>query len=282
MLAARVLVQPLSSAVLAAAIHAALTAPAAAESTALPGATASPEHVKDGAAELNEQGLTLYAAQDYRHALELFIGAHALENDPNLLFNIGRCYEQLGELDAALEKYQQFIEAPASNAAGVERARAFIDDIAAARRAQAPASPSDDFPFVRLFPAELASVDPGAAPTNGVPWILLGGTAAFAAGGATLYALGTRDHAQITSMPAYGKTDVPAAMTWRRADTLVQAGNAKKLAGGILLGVGGALGITTVILLLSQSGEREAEPPFAVAPAALGGGGGLLFAGSFR
>lgn len=237
----------------------------------------------DRAAQLNERGLALYAAQDYRHALEHFIGALALEEDPNLLFNIGRCYEQLGQLDAALEKYEQFVAAPESDAAGVARARASIEGIAAARQARKRASPRASFPLVRSFPvSSSAAVDPGAMQTSGVPWLLVGGTVAFAAAGATVYALGARDHAQVTRLPEYGKGDVRAAMTWRRASSLVASGKTKKLAGGVLLGLGGALGVTTIALLLSQDHEREPEPAVAVVPAVLGSGGGLLLAGRFR
>lgn len=272
----RVLLRSLKWVVLAGMIHSVDAAPAAAE-TAAPGAAVDAE---DRAAQLNEQGLALYAAQDYRHALERFIGALALEDDPNLLFNIGRCYEQLGELDAALEKYEQFVAAPDSDAAGVERARASIGGIEAGRRARALASSSAGLSLVRIFPDAPASAESGADP--GVPWLLVGGTLAFAAAGSTVYALGVRDHAQVTGLPEYGKGDVPAAMTWRRANALVDSGNTKKVTGGILLGLGGALGITTIAMLLARDHERELEPAFAIAPAALGGGGGLLLAGSFR
>lgn len=268
-----------------------VAAPASAESAAAadsaPDAVPAPKDaaVQDGtdrAAQLNEQGLSLYAARDYRHAIEHFIGALALEEDPNLLFNIGRCYEQLGQLDAALEKYEQFVTARESDAAGVARARASIEGITAARQARKRASRRADFPLVRSFPVSSAAVDPGATQTGGVPWLLVGGTVASAAAGATAYALGARDHAQVTRLPEYGKGDVRAGMTWRRASALVDSGNTKKLAGGILLGVGGALGITTVALLLSQDHEREPVPAVTVVPTVLGSGGGLLLAGRFR
>ena len=102
--------------VLTVALQGARSAPVAAQSPSPDGAAAKLSSERPDAAELNERGLSLYSAQDYRHALESFIGAYSLENDPNLLFNMGRCYEQLHELDAALEKYQQFVDSPESDA----------------------------------------------------------------------------------------------------------------------------------------------------------------------
>ena len=230
---------------------------------------------------VDSRGLALYAAQDYRHALERFIGALALEEDPNVLFNIARCYEQLGELDAALEKYEQFLSAPESDAAGVTRARASIAAITAARQAPRRTSPRTSFQLVHAV-SDAPAADPGPPQTSGAPWLLLGGTVAFAAAGATVYVLGARDHAEVTRLPEYNKGDVRAAMTWRRANDLVDSGNTKRLTGGILLGAGGALALTTVVLLLTQDSPRQPEPAIAVAPALLDGGSGLLLAGRFR
>src|SRR5436309_16119301 len=54
---------------------------------------------------LVEQGFAAYHARDYRRAAETFLRAHTIQPDPNLLFNIGRCYEALGDRAAAIEKY---------------------------------------------------------------------------------------------------------------------------------------------------------------------------------
>src|SRR5688572_23540599 len=73
------------------------------------------------ALELSEQGSSLYRAGEYRRALEKFIEAYALGKDPNLLFNMGRCYQQIGEAAVAREKYEAFIAAPGADPDGVER-----------------------------------------------------------------------------------------------------------------------------------------------------------------
>src|SRR5262245_35190742 len=74
-------------------------------------------------AQLNEEGAALYAVRDYRRAIEKFIQAYAVDADPNLLFNIARCYEELGEIDAAIEKYETFLKTPGADTRGRQRAR---------------------------------------------------------------------------------------------------------------------------------------------------------------
>src|SRR5688572_30400720 len=69
-------------------------------------------------AQLNEEGAAFYAARDYRRAIEKFIQAYAIDTDPNLLFNIARCYEELGEVDAAIEKYETFLKTPGADTRG--------------------------------------------------------------------------------------------------------------------------------------------------------------------
>jgi tetratricopeptide (TPR) repeat protein len=249
--------------------------PAAARGDAKTVATrAQPSPDADPAA-LNEQGLDLYGAGDYRHALEKFIEAHALESDPNLLFNMGRCYEQLGEPDAALEKYESFLAAAGGDPAGVERARVASAALRA-RREQSPRSRA------LPGPGEPASPPSSAAAAAWVPWVTLGSGAAFVVVGATFYALGAHDHARVTELPEYDHPDVPASMTWKRAHALVRSGDTKKLVGGISLGLGGAAAAAALALLLTEDRAERPAPSLAVEPSALRGGGGLVVAGTFR
>jgi hypothetical protein len=234
-------------------------------------ATPVPQSVVADPAALNEQGLALYRSGDYRHALEKFIEAHALDADPNALFNIGRCYEQLGQRDAALEKYELFLAAPGVDPAGVERAQASM----AALRALS-SEPPPEKPAAAPSPPVHASYAPW------VPWVTLGGGALFVAAGATVYALGMRDHARVTDLPAYGQPDVPVGMTWKRAHALVRAGDTKKLVGAMGLGLGGAALATASALFLFRDGPVQHEPSIAVEPSALPGGGGVLLAGTFQ
>src|SRR4029077_7056180 len=84
-------------------------------------------------AKLNEDGMALYRARDYRHAVEKFLHAEALDQDPNLLYNIARCYEMLGERAAAIEKSEAFLAKPDAAPQGKRRA---WDAIRALRQAK--------------------------------------------------------------------------------------------------------------------------------------------------
>src|SRR5262245_47021729 len=86
------------------------------------------------AAELNEAGARLYRERNYRQAIERFIEAYAIDRDANLLFNIARCYEELGDTSAAIEKYTAYINAPGADAAGRLRAEQSLRALRALQR----------------------------------------------------------------------------------------------------------------------------------------------------
>jgi hypothetical protein len=212
-------------------------------------------------AQLNEEGAALYAARDYRRAIEKFIQAYAVDTDPNLLFNIARCYEELGDVDAAIEKYETFLKTPGADTRGRQRAR---ESLAALREARnTGAAVEAPAPTTRAEPAE-PEVMPAPSADEGksspvLPWVMLGGTALFAAVGTTFYLLGASDHSKVTDARGYDDSNVVAAMTRREADDLVSSGDTKKLVGGVSFGLAGALAATYVVLLVSADEESPAE-----------------------
>src|SRR4051812_41384835 len=148
-------------------------APVRAANDARPAAAATQTSV----AQLNEEGAALYASRDYRHAIEKFIQAYAVDSDPNLLFNIARCYEELGEIDAAIEKYDTFLKTPGADARGRARAResltALREAAETARKnptASASQSASLTGPSADASPAE--HVDAAEGPSYW-PWVVL-------------------------------------------------------------------------------------------------------------
>jgi Tfp pilus assembly protein PilF len=59
----------------------------------------------------NEDGVRLYMAGSFAQARESFQAALALkEGDANLLFNIGQCYDHLGQPDKAEPAYRQCLQ----------------------------------------------------------------------------------------------------------------------------------------------------------------------------
>lgn len=62
--------------------------------------------------DLSNQGIAKYKAGEYEDAIKLFKQAYELEQVPNLLYNIARCYEKLEKYNEAIKYYEQFVVAP--------------------------------------------------------------------------------------------------------------------------------------------------------------------------
>lgn len=236
-------------------------------------------------AQLNEEGAALYGARDYRRAIEKFIQAYAIDGDPNLLFNIARCYEELGEVDAAIEKYEAFLKTPGADARGRQRARDSVALLRQSKENATSAAPAQTSPA----PApetdrshESAGTDEGEGQSS-LRWWALGGSVAFAAVGTTFYLLGASDHGEVTDAAGYGNPDAVSPMTRREADDLVSSGDTKKLIGGIGFGVAGALAVTYVALLMSEAppSTEEAQPSLAWSLSPARGGAAFSLQGSF-
>ncbi|MFY0531027.1 tetratricopeptide repeat protein [Nannocystis pusilla] len=105
-------------------------------------ATAQPS-----AADLSAQAIERFNARDYDAAVRLFEEAYAIDKVPNYLFNIGRVYEEKGDIRSAVDYYQRFVKEP-----GVEiEAR----DLALQR--------------LRVLKGILQETDPGEKPAEAAP-----------------------------------------------------------------------------------------------------------------
>jgi len=199
---------------------------------------------------LNDEGTELYRARDYRRAVEKFLEAYALDGDPNLLFNVARCYDALGNVDAAIEKYEAFTRSPEVDREGRARAQVAI------RRLQRPPVAAPIVPTVGRGATEVAQVRATDQPlprsdwTRLSRWVALGAGVAATATGTVLLVSGAHDHQQVTSAPGFGDPLAVDPMKQREAQDLVDAGHTKKVAGGILLGVGAAALVTSATLFV--------------------------------
>lgn len=225
---------------------------------------------------LNEQGASHYARREYRQAIDLFSKALAIDPDPNLLFNIARCHERLGEIQAAIDNYELFLSTPGADAQGRSRAQ---EALTALRKTQAPTtapSPTDS----AAAPASPMTTTAEPQDSSLVPWLTLGGGASLLALGAAVYFVGVADHRKVTRANDFGRQNGVVDMTLGEAQELVDAGDLKKMLGGIGLGVGGALIATYVIMLTTDSSSVEpADTAFSILPSSTGAA--LSFQGSF-
>lgn len=241
----------------------AVLALAAASFVALPARSSEPGEGVEASAptafDLSEEARTRYDQGDYERALTLFTRAYAREADPNLLFNIARCYEKLGELERALEKYEVFLSSPNSDPEGRQKAEASRAEIQKAFSRQRRAERAD----VRGEPATRtdaggSAVDTASSGPGLAPWLLLGAGVAVLASGAVVYSLGVSDHNRVEEQAGFGDSRGVVPMTQREAEAHVESGNDKKLVGGLLLGGGGAMVASSALLFLLVNRD---EPP---------------------
>src|SRR2546430_12742357 len=118
--------------------------------------TADAQSSAASATRLSEEGFTLYRARDYRRAAEKFLQAYTLNQDSNLLFNIARCYEALGDPARAIEKYEAFLSTPDADLQGKRRATQTIHELRQSKAPSVQATPSPTF-SVRGPNAQLAA-----------------------------------------------------------------------------------------------------------------------------
>jgi tetratricopeptide (TPR) repeat protein len=229
---------------------------------------------------LNAEGTAFFKARDYRKALERFNEAYGLEAEPDLLYNIARCHEALGESALAIEKYARYVEQPGADAEGRARAEEKLRSLRQAQAAGDARGPKGGAGAAR--PAAAGSAPEGRSYSPWT-WIALGVGGAAAAGGTVLFLGGVRDHNEVTDAPNYGKageSTQPSSLTRARAQELVDAGDQKKLIGVALWGVGGAaLATSAVLFLLERPKPSERGPSVGVAPGP--GGGSLWLTGRF-
>jgi tetratricopeptide (TPR) repeat protein len=74
--------------------------------------------VQDRVRDYNDDGVFLYERGSYDRARASFEAALALQpNDPNLLFNVGQCYDNLGRYDRAETFYNECLQRVPDHAA---------------------------------------------------------------------------------------------------------------------------------------------------------------------
>ena len=216
--------------------------------------------------KLFAEGASLYKAGKYRPAIDKFEAAYALFPEPNLLYNIARAYEALGDVDQAIVKFTLCTTNPRSTEELKQKAAAKLAVLTAARAqgaaapAPAPTPTSPPAAAGNAGPATTATPPPAAVTTSstGLPMLGIAGGVTTGLGvvgaaiGGVLYGLGATTHGDLES--SLSTPDANGVVGVTRADAEAQSldGTNQKTMGVALLGVGGALVVGGGVLLTMQ------------------------------
>lgn len=232
------------------------------------------------ALQLSDEAVAFYNARDYRHAIEKYAAAYALDPDPNLLFNQGRCYEALGDLPAADERYREFLSKPNGDVIARKKANDFVARFAASGAGKPkPASTAQAPPPPR--PAEAS--EPRGGTMRAVGLGLAGAGLVTAGAGAYFFFKGRSDVNDVRS-GNYGRAaedpNAVSSLTEAEANQKIDDGKSRQTLGGILMGAGAGVTLLGAGLYLFAPSKRAA-PTTALGGWALPGGGVLSLQGRF-
>lgn len=223
-------------------------APEAAAEATQEGVEDSPEPSDtDRANQLSAEGVAAYERGDFQGAIELLMQAYELSPQPNLVFNIGRVYEELGDLEQAQKFYTEFLTLPGveleTRAFAAERVEVIRRVLTQAQaKAQAEAQEGDDPPDPQVRPtADATQMEPTTAPPpRGMPKLRIAGAATLAAGGAALIAAGVLGGIGASRAKQAGEEQLVADQNemLRDARSLAGAADGLFIAGGIVAAAG--------------------------------------------
>lgn len=217
-------------------------------------APADPDSPKGQADALSDDAVQKFYNKEYEAAIDLFLQAYELDQQPNYLFNIGRVYEESGDLVKAVEFYERFVASPGvdldARQNATERLKVLRSAVDALKKddkepAPAPGPEPEPEPIVDEGPTE----DPKA---DRKKKLRIAGYSLLGVGGAALIVGG------VFGGLARGKTNdadnepfVDDALNLRaEAKTQAVVADAMFISGGVLAATG-------LVLVLSTLGGRK-------------------------
>ena len=214
--------------------------------------SAPSEGVADVTAEATrDEAREAFSNGEFDEAIRLFEEAHDQDGEPTDLFNLGRVYEELGDLERALDYYEEFVQQPRLR---LDERKAATDRIEVLRVAVAPTPPAPTVSPVVSAPAPTPTT--ADRPPDGRGLIITG--AVMSAAGAALavgagVGFGVRARRASDRVGAISEGSNPDRLSLSEAEdldaqgkdaetlqiSLAVAGGAVAAAGIALLAVGG-------------------------------------------
>jgi tetratricopeptide (TPR) repeat protein len=239
-----------------------------------------------------DEAIALFQSGDYERSIAKFQQAYSVLKDPNILFNIGRCYHLLGDKENAIEYYNRFVYYPNIPEDTSARAREYLkklteetgegaeevtegaeeegsgadeaDHSAGADSSEGSTDQSD-------FPLQNADSNAPPSPSRAVEWSLIGSGIALTLTGGILSGLALSNQKKFDS-----------SHDFEEKDDYANKGKALALAGDISMGVGIAAAAAGVILLLVRGRKnKESEKKAAFTPRLLPGGAEMSWSVQF-
>jgi tetratricopeptide (TPR) repeat protein len=196
-----------------------------------------------------EIGLGMYRLGDYQGALKEFAAGYELTEKPGFLVNLGQTYRQLHDLPRARAMYQKFLATAAPDDSRRGQAKQVLEDIERELRAQPPppqpqvTAPS---PAPVAAPRAVTIERPMPPPKNQVRGVTVAGIVlgvagvGLVAGGAGAAVLANDLADQLSAADRNHQMFDPSKDDAYHLDRNLE---------GALLGVGGALVVTGVVLI---------------------------------
>lgn len=221
---------------------------------------------------LYDDGTAKYDAGDYRGAIEAFKASLDLIGEPQLLYNLGMCFDRLDELDSALEYFQRYrAVAPEAEYEQVDRKIDSIRKRQQAAREPAATIESDDASTGGAS-SPPRDVEPKSSRTPKVmspaAWGLLGSSVALLATGGALAIVASRRNS--AGADACQEAQGRRLCTGDGADQL-RSGGKLGMAAIVVLSVGGALAVAAIAVIATNAGRRRAAGAQARVAPSLGG-----------
>ena len=211
----------------------------------------------DEANALVEQALERFQAQDYDAAVALFQQAYELSPEPNYLFNIGRVYEEKGDIDGAVSYYEQFVQQPGvaieSRELAAERLRV-LREVQAQLKAEQEPEPE---PQPEPEPEPQPDPEPQTEPVDDKPPKMR--IAGFALIGVGAAVLATGTGFAIGAVQRQNELDSLQGVDAR--DDVIDRGERNALIADIMFGAGGAVALTGIILTAVSYRKKKGRAP---------------------
>jgi len=236
--------------------------PATATSTSTPTSspTSEPTPGQPSAKDLSGQAIERFQAKDYDAAARLFEQAYGIDKNPNYLFNIGRVYEEKGDIRLAVDFYQRFVKEPGVDIGSRELAVQRLSVLRAILRETEPAATGPTGPAAGDAGAAQPTAKPIADDPDPKKSMRLGGYAMLGVGGIALIVGGI-----FGGLTLAKKNDLDDSHVVEDRKSLAHQGQTFAVVSDVTLFTGAAFAITGLVLVLVARKPR-AQARTALAP----------------